>query len=104
VPYGYSLTEDSRLVVDSGEADVVRQIFAWVSSTNPTARSCASSTRAGSPPRATARGKRKTLKRATWYPEKISDVVRSELYAGRRLVSSAARRRARRRIATSPRS
>jgi site-specific DNA recombinase len=83
VPYGYSLTEDSRLVIEPAEADVVRQIFAWVLDHKPYGWIERELNERGIPASRAGRGKRKNVSRMTWYREKISDIVRGEIYAGR---------------------
>jgi hypothetical protein len=83
VPYGYSLTEDSRLVIEPAEAEVVREAFALTIAGRPSAQVAAEFNARGISACSDRHGKRKTAKTTMWEPWKISRMVRAEIYAGR---------------------
>lgn len=83
VPYGYSLTEDSRLVIDPTEAAIVREAFALTTAGRSSAQVADEFNARGIPACSDRRGKRKTTKSMGWEPGKISRMVRAEIYAGR---------------------
>ncbi len=83
VPYGYSLGEEHRLVIDPAEAEIVRQIYAWTIEGWAHRRIAEELNTRGIPPHSDRPGKRKTVKLSRWERPAISRIVRSELYAGR---------------------
>ncbi len=83
VPYGYSVTDEHSLVIDPGEAGIVRQIYAWAIEGRPQRRIAEELNARGVPPHSDRPGKRKTVKLARWERPAISRILRSELYAGR---------------------
>jgi len=94
VPYGYSLTEQSRLVVDVAEAEIVREIFAAVVAGRSYRAIVDDLNARGISATSDRRGKRRTTKRTTWYREGVSRIVRSEVYAGRASFFRTSRERA----------
>ena len=81
-PYGYSLTENSRLVIDPNEAAVVRKVFASVIAHTSYGEIVRDLNARGVPASRLGRGKRRKVM-ASWSREAVSRIIRSKMYAGR---------------------